>query len=629
MAPGTLGHDNTIETVGNNTPSIQHNDDDMTEMAGANRRSNGGVQEEKLVKWQLPGHHDIVNAKRVLIQLLNDLVMTHTQDITLIDSKQREWSFRENDDEAKFRKDMEKMAVNLHPIKNKKLNKIVRWVSIVKIRSTTNIPDWKNNDFFYDAVQEAKAYLFPHPFGYDEWDIISIGFIKEIHTVHYPRDLLHEQILQLITTQEKQPPIFQLVSQRITASDKVATTKAFVLQCQKKDAEKMIYLMTHGPFRDPANQKFVPFRYKNSNPAVFVKCIRQQNETYFKTWIIKVEGITKPVMNHIGHDIMSIRGVMHVVPSKRNDETGEWKILVDHKNCHHIHGQLSKSWNDLMSKVPTQLFQEAPIEYPAPMISSRKVRDYQDEGSNDSYGSLLTTGTEVSIMTNDEEDLNNLPVDFQYKSYAEATSETATTMDDTQTSSPSASAYTEWLQEKQALANQIELQAQQLEQLQSDLEAKINRSKDLEDKLAQALEMGHTRDLKFEEMMQKFEILVNTQLQAKPLPSQQSSGDDNMQDIPATPERVTKDSDKPTSDRSKIVSSPPSKKQNNNASPHRNLYTLFRQPQGKPSTSKTPSTIKQHTSKKLHKATDAHQMETDDDNGRLPSPGANPGDTME
>jgi hypothetical protein len=232
-------------------------------------------------------------------------------------------------------------------------------------------------------------------------------------------------------------------------------------------------------------------------------------------------------------------------------------------------------------------------------------------------------------MTNDEEDLNNLPVDFQYKSYAEATSETATTMDDTQTSSPSASAYTEWLQEKQALANQIELQAQQLEQLQSDLEAKINRSKDLEDKLAQALEMGHTRDLKFEEMMAKFEILVNTQLQVKTLPGQQSSVDDNMQDIPATPERATKDNDTPKSDRSKIASSPPSKKQNNNASPHRNLYTLFRQPQGKPSTSKTSSTIKQYTGKKLHKATDAHQMETDDDNGRLPSPGANPGDTME
>ena len=188
MAKETFVNDNAGEKGLNANNNTLNNDDDITEMAGANRRRNSGLEEEKLIKWQLPGDHDIASAKRVLIQLLNDLVMTHTNDVTIIDSKQREWSFSNHDDEERFRKEMETMAVNLHPIKNKKQNKVVRWVSITKICATTNIADWKkNNDFFYDTVHEAKAHLFPHPFGYDGWDIISIGFIKEIHAIHYPR----------------------------------------------------------------------------------------------------------------------------------------------------------------------------------------------------------------------------------------------------------------------------------------------------------------------------------------------------------------------------------------------------------------------------------------------------------
>jgi hypothetical protein len=287
MAKEYSRHNNTDAEPPIDNQDNQMYDDDITEVAGSNRKKNEAVEEEKLVKWQLPGHQDIFSAKKTLIHLLTTLIMTHPSDVTIIDSKQREWSFNGTDDEDCFTKELEKMVVNLHPIKNKKENSIVRWVSITKVRSVTKISEWKNNDYFYDEVHDAKVYLFPHPFGYNEWDIISIGFIKDIHAVHYPRDLLQDQVLHLLKKQEKSPPTFQLVSQRITNNEKTASTKAYVLQCQKKDAEKMIHLMTHGPFRDATNQKFVPFRYKRTKPEVFLNCIRQQNEVYFKTWMLK------------------------------------------------------------------------------------------------------------------------------------------------------------------------------------------------------------------------------------------------------------------------------------------------------------------------------------------------------
>ena len=629
MAKDFSGRNKTDVVAPVDKQDIQMDDDDLTEVAGSNRKKNEAVEEEKLVKWQLPGHQDIFNAKKTLIHLLTTLIMTHSSDITIIDSKQREWMFNGTDDENRFKKDVEKIAVNLHPIKNKKENSVVRWVSITKIRSVTKISEWKNNESFYDEVHDAKVYLFPHPFGYDEWDIISIGFIKDIHAVHYPRDLLQDQIHHLLKKQEKEPPTFQLVSQRITTNDKTASTKAYVLQCQKKDAEKMVHLMTHGPFRDPANQKFVPFRYKRTKPEVFLNCIRQQNEVYFKTWIIKLEGITNEAMQYIGTNIMKIRGVLHVVPSKRIQEIGEWKILTDRTKCNTVHKQLGDRWAELIQLIPGKLLQEAPTTYPAPMISSKRARDYQeDESEDDSYGSLLTTGTEISVLTLDDISLNNLPIDFQQGTYAEVASGTSITVEETQISSPSASAYAEWHTEKQALMNQInnqthliENQAQQIEKIQADLQSKISCSKDLEDQLAQALETAQVRELKFEEMMEKFEILMQYQTQTQHQ-ANQTLFDDAMQDLPPTPDQLAI-TDGDDSDRPKAGPSPPTKKQNSNTSPQSNIYALFRQSSGK--SAKKSSANRQGASKQLFNSENT-TMDTDED-GQRPISGAQPDTT--
>ena len=96
----------------------------------------------------------------------------------------------------------------------------------------------------------------------------------------------------MLQKQKKNSPEFQLIPQRISTNDKKASTKAFTIQCVKNDATKLIHLLTHGPFRSEMNQIFVPFKYKNKKPELFLHCIRQQNEVYHKPWIIKLEGIT-------------------------------------------------------------------------------------------------------------------------------------------------------------------------------------------------------------------------------------------------------------------------------------------------------------------------------------------------
>ena len=547
--------------------------DDVTEPAGSNREKNEGQEAEFLVKWQIPGNNDAAGAKRKLIQVLATLMVSFPDKITIIDRKKQEWVYQEAIEEDQFKKQVETMAIQLHPIKNKD-QKVIRWVTIIKTKATTTIQDWKKDEEFYAHAGDAKIYMFPHPFGYDEWDIASIGFIKDHHAVHYPREVLHEKICKLLSKETSTPPTFQLIPQRVTSKDSKATTKAYTVQCLKNTSDQMIHLLTHGAFRQAPNQIFVPFKYKTAQPDLFLKCIRQQNEIYHKTWIIKVEGITPEAMNTIKHEFAQVKGILHVVPSRRINDIGEWKILVEQNKCSYIHRALVKTWPDWMALVPSTTWEKAPARFPTPSVSSRKLREYQDDASEiDSYGSLLSVGTETTESPPDETVLDELPTTYRYPSYAavvgatESNSSTAST----QMSSPTTSAYPDWQKEKQELENQLKQQAvnfeqelnnrfkkqeELIEQLQLNLQEKISRSQDLEEKLAQALELAYDRDSRHEEMMHKFDLLLKMQ---------QGEADRNPKSstLPSTPVRAN-------------PSSPPSKRKNTNATPHRSMYSIFR-----------------------------------------------------
>jgi hypothetical protein len=540
----------------------------------------------------------------------------------MIDNRQQEWVYQQMDDETKFRLRCEKISVQVDPIKTKQQS-ILRWVSVTRIRSSTTIQDWKNNDSFYSAVSSAMTYIFPHPFAHDEWDTTSIGFIKNVHSVHYPREVLHNQIYSMLQQQTPTPPVFQLITQRITTKDKKATTKAYTVQCLKQDATQLIHLLTHGPFRTEANQNFVPFKYKSKKPDIFTKCIRQQNEIYHKTWIIKMEGISHDVMDHLRTDIAQIMGVFHIVPTKRIHEIGEWKILADHTKCAYIHRHMTEQWKKLMKKVPQEVLDAAPDHFSVPTISSKRAREHQDSDSDDdSYGSLLTTGTtgtEASIFTADDPSLNDLPTEYKLPSYASATANSYKSGQETAFSSPTNSTYTDWQKEKHELEAQLRSQAAQIEKIQADLQSKISRSKDLEDQLAQALDLAHERDKRHQEMLDKFEQLMN--IRTKP-----ADTDNQLQLMLYTPTNTQPST--PDRDNPKVDSPPPPKKANTNASPHRHIYSLFRQPPGKSMTPRQPHQTRQASTKKTMPHISTQPMETDEIPRQL-YPGAKPGKKIE
>lgn len=617
MESKTLRTDTNDSDEEMNNPDISFAADDATATAGANRERNEAEIVKKLVKWQLPGTLDMISAKRTLQQLLCYLLVYHPGEVMLIDGKQREWIFDNTDDEQKFIIEGEQISIQVHPVKNKE-KKVNRWVAVTTIVSASNIADWKANDQFYSVVDAESTYIFPHPFSADQWDTTTIGFIKNVHAVHYPRDLLHSQITDMIKKQNKNSPTFQLISQRITTNDKKATTKAYTVQCVRNEASQLLHLLTHGDFRIESNQIFIPFKYKSKKPELFLQCIRQQNEIYHKTWLIKLEGINAEVMEYIRPDIAKIMGVHHIVPSKRVHEIGEWKLLVDQTKCAFIHRQLTSSWQQMLSQVPSQVLDRLPGHFSLPTISSKRARDYQDNDSDaDSYGSLLTTGTDISTMTTEDTPMDELPVEYRYPSYASAAAQSTRTEVETNVSSPTMSTNADWHHEKQQLEAQIKAQAEQIEKIQADLQTKVTRSIDLEEQLAQAIELAHSRDARHAEMLTKLEMLLNNLNQPGHEPTPPDGHDAPLEvDVqPTTPDRhpgeTSKSNPRPTT----------------TTSPHRTLYTIFRQSGGKTMHAKLPSTTRQ-MKRKQPPTLLTQPMDTDEDI-RPPIPGAKPGNKIE
>lgn len=76
MMSGTLRTNNNDEESATINPDLHMNDDESTEAAGSNRGKIDAEEQEINVKWQMPGDHDVISAKRLLLQLIINLLLS-------------------------------------------------------------------------------------------------------------------------------------------------------------------------------------------------------------------------------------------------------------------------------------------------------------------------------------------------------------------------------------------------------------------------------------------------------------------------------------------------------------------------------------------------------------------------
>lgn len=563
-------------------------DDEITVTSGTRTAENGPAEHEILVRFQLPVCLNANAAKQVQSSIICAIIHAYPNDVIYVDNRNEEIVAPDSPTEEALLQRIKGSSIQVHEVRNKKKeSNEKRWISITKFRTTIPFRDWKKHEKIIQMLKKEKIFMIQHHFEKQDWDIISLGFLLGIHVVQFPKKAAINHLQELMVLSNPKPPKFDLHPTKVNVKGKLTYTRAYEVTCTRQDGPKLYNLMTHDKFREPANRVFVPYSLKRTNANTFTTLIKENNQLLSDSYVMKLHGLPMAAMEHIKREILQVSGVRFLVPTSKLDTHGEWRVLIKSSKFQGVNRIVRQNWEDWCKSIPQEMYENVGDTFPAPEITSKNVRsnDSQDDNSDDSYGTLLTTETMFTMGTlNDTDEYEACPLDDFVPSYAQAASGTPINPSPTSTitgSLPPAREYTtaqqyyenNWSEGDYHLhqkickqeARIIELDKaktlldKRLEQILEEVQTKECRAKELENTVARLLEVVADRDQQmaerdqqFEKRNQQFDILMaklsmhhTTESRPQDVNQQQLSTvhevpNQNLRDNPSTPARSNK-----------------------------------------------------------------------------------------
>lgn len=564
-------------------------DDEVTVTSGTRTSEKEQVEHEILVRFHLPVRSNGASAKQLQSHIVFTILKAYANDMVYIDHKKEEMVYTEMATEEKVFQQVKKSSMQVHEIrrKNKESND-KRWVSVIKFRTHIPYRDWKKHESIMMVLRKEKVYMHQHYFAHNDWDVISIGFLLGIHIVQFPKQAAKEHLDNLMKGNETEHPQYDLQPAKVQLKGKPTYTRAHEVACLRKDGPKLYHIMTHDKFREPNNKIFVPYSLKRSNANTFISLIKENNQMLSDSYVMKVQGIQKRDIDYIKPHILKVPGVRFMVPTAKVATHGEWRILIKSSKFHGVNRYIRQKWDEWCKDIPQDSAEKLPTSFPAAEITSRNVRsnDSQDDNSEDSYGTLLTTESMFTMGTLTDTDLyDECPLDDYIPTYAEATS-SGTASFSSPTSTITASIYPVReldgpknhtqeptsnhesnlsnenhelqcrLREQEAriqdLDNAKTMLDNRLQQILEEVQNKECRAKELEDRIANLLDVVADRDKQMMERDQQFErrnqqfdaLMARLEIQhthSSPSPRNHSEHENNdALQMPVTPARSNK-----------------------------------------------------------------------------------------
>lgn len=582
-------------TKNDNSPTLDErmndstlDEDEVTVTSGTRASEKEPVEHEILVRFHLPVRSNAASAKQLQSNIVFTILKAYPNDMVYVDCKKEEMVYTYMGNEEKVRQQVQKSSIQVHEIRRKnKESKDKRWVSVIKFRTKTQFRDWKKHESIMMELRKEKVYMHQHHFAQHDWDISSIGFLLGIHIVQFPKRAAKEHLDQLMTCSEPTPPQYDLQPAKVHLKGKPTYTRAYEVACIRKDGPKLYHLMTHDKFRDPNNKIFVPYSLKRSNANTFVSLIKENNQMLSDSYVMKFQGIQKGDIGHIKSKILQITGVRFIVPTSKVETHGEWRILIKSSKFNGVNRFIRNNWDAWCKEIPQDNSGELPASFPAAEITSRNFRSHESEedNSDDSYGTLLTTESMFTMGTlNDTDIYDECPLDDFIPTYAEAVSGTESFSSPTSTitasvqptramessnygnheATPNIAIPTahenhelhRQVREQEARIQELDnaktMLDQRLQQILEEVQNKECRAKELEDRIATLLEVVADRDKQMEERDQQFErrnqqfdeMMARLDLQKSSIVSTQEDitaiQSNTPQQLPATPARSNK-----------------------------------------------------------------------------------------
>jgi len=163
--------------------------------------------------------------------------------------------------------------------------------------------------------------------------------------------------------------MFQFVPKKVIGTNH-QMVNAYVVQCPRSQTAAVESSLITNQFQPKDQNHLVPFKWKWMKPAIFDEFIRLQCQLYQDLWLIKMEGITLPMMEHIKELLRDLPGVKWLLPGQNYyDSRGEWTLQVSKRIVAMMFQELQCQWNDLLSQIPQDLVQPGLVHASPPATS--------------------------------------------------------------------------------------------------------------------------------------------------------------------------------------------------------------------------------------------------------------------
>lgn len=317
-------------------------EDEATVVASENRSSNEKEMREFCVKWVYPLTGDKRKAMQSHYNILG-MMMKAYPEITVIDNRNREHMDKKTMKTTERSRPFEFYS----DVRSKKKKTLV---CIHKIRTRYSLAELKDAWGVIEELKKQKAYVRTHAFNEKEREISHIGFIPGVSMVNIPKEVIKDEIMSMLKTTQAEIPNFEIVQVRVDmgkGSKMAERTRAYEIQCPQKQASRLAKMLQAGVFQE--KPVYIPYRMKQTNPTVFKNAIKKQIQTLADQWVIKVQGFT-PEMMAFARDKILESWAEAVVPTK-NDELGEWKILVHRQKHGSTMEWLKEYWAEIIESI--------------------------------------------------------------------------------------------------------------------------------------------------------------------------------------------------------------------------------------------------------------------------------------
>lgn len=419
-----------FETLGSPaeaTPRAEADEDDDTVVASENRTSNERETREICLKWVFP----MTNDKRRVLQghctVLTMMLKAHPE-LVIIDNKAREHT-----DKKTIKSTERNRPFEFHVDQRNQRNRTM--VCIHRIRSQKSLAELKSSWGAIEELQKHKAYVRTHAFGEKDREISHLGFIPGINMSNTSKDCVKEEIMTRLREENGEVPNFEIVQVGVDmgrGSNLMERTRAYEIQCVQKEASRLAKMLQKGQFQ--TQPVYIPYRLKKTDPKTFKGAIKQQIRILADQWVIKVQGFTHEMIQHIQLKLSESK-IEGIVPTQ-NANKGEWKLLINRHQYGATMKWLKANWEDIIHEIPGPVTDASPHDYPKIASKNSETVDQEsEEGTVDTYGTILSSlyygadedGEVKSDVSSNESTKDDLPQNHPV-TYAQVTKETTSTV---------------------------------------------------------------------------------------------------------------------------------------------------------------------------------------------------------